>query len=1325
MQLKKRDVFTTIRVLGALFSPELLQRIALGDQIEGLRPEDYHISGNRKLSEAISEAWSKSLSNWASFKEAREKLPSTDLGTSITRERWLLRLFSDLNFGRLVPSRSIELTGSTYPVSHMWNNTPIHLVGSNLSLDHRTAGAIGAARMSPHSLVQTLLNRHGDMLWGFVSNGLKLRILRDNISLTRQAYVEFDLEAMLEGEVYSDFVLLWLLCHQSRVEGEKPEHCWLEQWSKLAAEQGTRALDQLRSGVEAALNSLGTGFLTHKANKELRDRLREGRLTTQDYYRQLLRLVYRLIFLCVAEDRELLYDPNAKPESRQRYVQFYSLTRLRQLSERRKGTAHADLYQGLLVVMGHLERGCEPLALPGLGSFLWSSEAVPDLLHVQLPNSFLLAAIRSLSQVADGNVRRTVDYRNLGAEELGSIYESLLERHPEVNLDTELFNLQIVSGNERKTTGSYYTPTSLINSLLDSALEPVLDEAGKKADPEKAILQLKVCDPACGSGHFLIAAAHRMAKRLAYVRTGDEEPSPDATRKALRDIIGRCIYGVDINEMAVELCKVSLWMEALEPGKALSFLDHHIQCGNSLLGATPALLKAGIPDEAFAAIEGDDKKLCTEYRKRNKQERERNIRSLFDPATDEAWHRLGNFSAAMLQLEDLPDDTMAAHEKKAQLYERHVKSSEYMFGRLWADAWCAAFVWKKSKGAPFAITNETFRRIEESPFKVAKEIRDEVQRLAMQYKFLHWHLSFPGVFRVPVKGEQPTNPQTGWLGGFDVVLGNPPWERVKLQEKEWFAPVRPDIADAPNAALRRKLIDELAKTEPHIYNAFLEDRRKAEGESHLLRSSGRFPLCGRGDINTYAVFAETNRMIVGSTGMTGFIVPTGIATDDTTKFFFGDLVNTNTLVSLYDFENREKLFPAVDSRMKFCLLTIAGNSMPGKKAAQFIFFAQNASALEDDEKRFTLTAEEIALLNPNTKTCPVFRSKRDAELTKAIYRRVPILIKEGPPEENPWGISFMRMFDMSNDSHLFKTRRELEDDGWQLDGNVFRKGEESYLPLYEAKMFHHYDHRWATYQGVQDIVDVEEVTKDCPQVHVMPQYWIHKTDVENRLGRCEGASSWFLGFRDITNTTNERTVISTALPYVATSNKIPLVSVSIEHASTKVVLSANLSAYVLDYVTRQKVGGTTLNFFIAKQLPVIQPTLYSQKCPWAKHVLFSWFSDRVLELSCTAVDMTALASNIGRPLVVFRYLPHRRLMLRAELDAAFFHLYGISREDVAYIMDTFPIVRRNDEAKYGSYRTKELILSIYDQMQQAIDTGVPYKTLLNPPPGDPSLTHKI
>ncbi len=623
--MKRSDALTSIRTEGGLLPADLLVRVAAFDKdLAGITPIAYHLADGERINDAINRSWNRLVGAWAGFSESLARIPADDrTATNITRSRWSLVLFQELGYGQLQTTKAVEIDGKTYAVSHGWGQVPVHLVGARVPLDRRTEGVAGAATMSPHGLVQEYLNRSDDHLWGFVSNGLLLRLLRDNATLTRQAFVEFDLEAIFEGNEYPAFAILWLLCHQSRLEGESAASCLLEQWSAEAAKQGTRALDQLRGGVEAAIAALGTGFLAHRDNSVLREALRSGELDKQDYYRQLLRLVYRLLFLFVAEDRGLLLDPEASATAKDRYTNFYSLGRVRELASRRRGGPHGDLWSQLQVVFSALGRaeGAPALALPGLGSFLWSDAATPALDAAQLPNRQLLAAVLALTSVNDGKVRRSVDYRNLGSEELGSIYESLLELHPALSVETRTFALSTAAGNERKTTGSYYTPTSLINELLDSALDPVLAEAASQPDPEAAILDLKVLDPACGSGHFLIAAAHRIAKRLAAVRSGDEEPAPDVTRAALRDVIGRCLHGIDLNPMAVELCKVSLWMEAMQPGKPLGFLDHRVIRGNALIGATPALLDADVPDDAFKPLTGDDKTHVASQRKRNKDAR--------------------------------------------------------------------------------------------------------------------------------------------------------------------------------------------------------------------------------------------------------------------------------------------------------------------------------------------------------------------------------------------------------------------------------------------------------------------------------------------------------------------------------------------------------------------------------------------------------------------------------------------------------------------------------------------------------------------------------
>ncbi len=1310
MRIRAGSGFTTIRTEGGLVPAELLARVSAGDpELERIDPAAYHLAAGERRNEAVNRSWSRLTGAWATFRTELDALPPGDHATTLTRQRWLLVVFQELGYGQLQTTRAVPADGRSFPVSHLWQHVPIHLVGANVDLDHRTRGVAGAARVSPHGLVQELLNASDDHLWGFVANGRRLRLLRDNASLTRPAFVEFDLEAMFDGQVYTDFVVLWLLAHESRVEGDPPEKCVLEAWIADAARRGTRALDQLRDGVQTAIEALGAGFLAQRDNAALREALRSGSLTTQDYYRQLLRLVYRLLFLFVAEDRDLLLRPDADATTRDRYQRFYSTARLRALAARRRGTAHDDLWAGLRLVIAALgaDHGEPALGLPGLGSFLWSQRATPDLDTARCANDALLAALRALTTVRDGNVTRTVDYRNLGSEELGGIYESLLELHPELNVDTASFGLQVAAGNERKTTGSYYTPTSLINELLDSALDPVLADAAAAPDPETAILALTVLDPACGSGHFLIAAAHRIAQRLATVRSGDDEPSPAVVRAALRDVVGHCIHGIDINEMAVELCKVSLWMEAMEPGKPLSFLEHRIVCGNSLLGATPRLLADGIPDTAFKPLTGDDKAVVRNLKARNKAERKGQgvlalgggVAELARPIAD-----------AIAEIDALPDEDLdALHEKERRWAELRL-SADAERARLAADAWCAAFVAPKVKGAP-VITDGVVRQVAQSPETADPAVLDAVRRLAAQYGFLHLHLAFPDVFTMPTA--IPENPKTGWDGGFDVVLGNPPWEHLELKEQEWFSTRDHEIAEASGAE-RKRLIKGLARTDPDLHAVYLRALHHDDATRHLLAASGRFPLCARGRINSYAVFAEAFRDAVGPRGRCGVILPTGIATDDTTKHYFADTVERRSLVSLFDFENRTPIFPGVHRSYKFCLLTLSGLAAPVDEA-EFVFFAYSTADLADPERRFTLSPDDFALINPNTRTCPVFRTRRDAELTKGIYHRVPVLVREGDPDGNPWGVTFRQgLFNMTSDSGLFRTAEQLEALGARLDGNTWVKGEERWLPLYEGKMVHHFNHRWSDADG-PTLTDTDLAD---PTRLAQPRYWVAEPDVRAVLKH--GREPWILGWRNITNTTNERTLVSFGYPVAAANNSMLL----IHGPKIRGHLYATLSAFAVDYVARQKLGGTNFTYNYFRQLPLLAPRSFESRTPWdADATVASWCRPRIAELAYTAWDLVGFADDLGATGPPFCWDPARRVLLRAELDACFFHLYGIERDDVDYIMDTFPIVKRKDEAAHGEYRTKRLILERYDAMAKAAETGEPYQTILDPPPAHDSLRH--
>lgn len=1307
-----------VRIEGAIIGQGVIDQIAAGDtSLEGLTPQAYHLDHGQTLGEAVTRSWNRLVAIW------KRGIPE-DAPAGITRDRLLLPLFEELRYGRLPYQGGVDLPGleegtvTRYPITHAWEHVPIHLLGRDTTLDAPTEGVAGAARRSPHGLVQEFLNLSDDHLWGMVSNGHTLRILRDNRSITRTPYIDFDLDAIFEGELYSDFKLLWLLAHQSRVEGASPEQCHLERWRTAGIQRGERALDALQAGVERAITIIGSAVLARSANSRVREVLRSGELSTQDYYREILLLVYRLIFLFVAEDRDalLLSVDQSGAKARDTYMRYYSTTRLRRIAERYRGNRRSDLYHALQTVMTLLYHdGSDALALPALGSDLWSPQRLANLGGAEIDNESLLEAIRELAFTRRHEALWRTDFRSLGSEELGGVYEALLEQHPQINLEASRFELATAGGNERKTTGSYYTPHSLVNALLDTTLDPVLDRAAREANPQEAILTLRVVDPAVGSGHFLVAAAQRIGKRLAAVRTGEDEPAPAAVRQAVRDVTARCLYGVDINPMAVELCKVSLWMEALEPGRPLSFLDHHIKVGNSLLGATPELIAEGIPDSAFAALTLDDKKVVSAWKKRNREERkdlEAGQGDLFGPESvlnkdlKQVARELSGISA--VSANDL--DTV---DKLEERYHTLEQSDLLRRDHRIANAWCAAFVWPRdgSPQTPDGITAAAFSALTSGHGGLTPAQEQLLRDLTQRYQFFHWHLEFADVFF----------PEEGREAGFDVVLGNPPWERVKLQEAEWFAQRDPEVARAPNAASRKRMIAALEREQPEVYRGFLEARRESEGMAHILHSTNRYPLCGRGDVNTYTVFTEMARSLASQSGRAGLLIPSGIATDDTTKQFFADLVETRTLASLYDFENKD-LFPAVDSRFKFCLITMAGGDLGHDHATRFVFFAHAVEDLTEPDRQVELTTEDFRRINPNTRTAPIFRSRRDAEITRGIYRRVPVLIDEnGGDAGNPWGVSFNRLFDMANDSGLFRTRQELEGEGYRLEGNYFIRGEGAalteYVPLYEAKMVHHYNHRWATYLKGEFSAPTGEVLRD-PTAAILPRYWVPKGEVEHRL-RDRWDRGWLLGWRDICRSTDERTVIANVIPRVGVGNSMPLMILAETDGARVAPLYSALSSFVLDFVSRFKVGGTHLNFFIYEQLPILPPSTFAALCPWdpAAGTIADWIKPRVLELVYTAWDMQPFARDLGFDGPPFAWDDERRFHLRCELDAAMFHLYGIPEDDVDYVMEQFPIVKRKDEKAYGDFRTKLVILKRYRQMADAIAGGSPFCTNLNPAPG--------
>lgn len=501
--------------------------------------------------------------------------------------------------------------------------------------------------------------------------------------------------------------------------------------------------------------------------------------------------------------------------------------------------------------------------------------------------------------------------------------------------------------------------------------------------------------------------------------------------------------------------------------------------------------------------------------------------------------------------------------------------------------------------------------------------------------------------------------------------------------------------------------------EQQLYAEFLSARRSAEASSLYAHDSGRFPLTGVGDVNTYALFAETFAQLKNELGRSGFIVPTGIATDDSTKAYFEAVSQGGRLVSMQGFWEIRRIFPDTDSRDPFCLLTLGASPV-----AEFVFQAKEVADLSDMRRRFALTPEEFRLINPNTKTCPIFRSNKDAELTKKLYHAAPVLIEEAEQDKNPWGIRFMTMFHMSNDSGLF-----------------YNEAGSNRLPLYEAKMIHQFDHRWATYQsssihgekGVPtESRDVTDSEKSMSDFVVTPRYWVDASEVNQRLADKGWERSWVIAWRGIARATDERSVIGGLLPISAVGNSCHLVFPSQEiQAECIAGFVANISMLVFDYVARQKLGGANFNFFIPKQLPVLPPESYTEAD-------LDFIVPRVLELTYTAHDLNPWAEDLGYDGEPFPWNPDRRAALRAELDAYYAKLYGLTRDELRYILDpadvmgedypseTFRVLKNNEMRDFGEYRTARLVLREFDRMALADAAGESYQSLLVPPPGQQS-----
>lgn len=1312
---------------GVLFLPDHLQK-ALQGNAEGQSASDYAIPKGLDLKNEMSRGFQIAMSQWSVFKGLKARVYNLNQGEiNQGTKRFVKEFLHDVLLYNVEDSAPFKVEERIYPLSLRASKLPLIVAPFNLELDRADAsfavqGGSGSKK-SPFQLAQELLNASVADRWALSTNGITIRLLRDSTTLTRPSYLEFNLEDILGNGRFAEFCQMWRALHYTRCV-EKDGECIWDQWVKQGAEEGKRARESLSQNVINALMALGNGFVSNQNNDELRDKLNSGDLSNEEFMRQLLRLMYRFIFLFCLEERYLLNTKGNDDEiikARERYQRGYALKRFTEQSLRRRfKNEYGDAWEAVRIVFKGLTTGEPRLALPALGG-LFNVEQCPDLDKCHLSNQALLTAMNELRwDTVDGQTY-AIDYKNMGSEELGGVYESLLELVPSINTELRTFDFVGLSiegsdaGNTRKMTSSYYTPDELVQSLLNSALEPVIDQKLQEAeqtgkDPEAALLSMTVIDPAMGSGHFCLGAARRIAMRLSTLRSYGASPSPEQFRHALREVIDHCIYGVDLNPLAVELARMALWLEGYEEGKPLSFLDHHLKVGNSLVGVfSYDMLKHGVAKEAFKAKRGDDKDVCKELQKINtaglkylsKKDEEfdailgvKGTQGLLLAAADPL-----TYLNAFESFEQTSTDTVDAVKRKQEAYNKLLNSPQLQEQRDRFDLLIGAYMAPKNEQTKdlvptsYTLGQVLFNHEISDQFNRAS-IEDQIafaRKVCKDASVFHWPVEFPLAMK---------------NGGFSVVLGNPPWDKPKIEDEKWFATRYPEIANASTAAIRKKMIEKLShgqlasshlkdgallppnKAEIKLYEQYIEALRSADCAAtfgHLKADAGgRFPLTGVGDTNLFAYFAELASSLNNDKGRIGMVLPTILMTGDTTKAFAEHALNGNT-IQFYDFENKDKIFD-IHASYRFALIT-----MGKSETMDCVFYAHNLNELEDSRRHIVFDTYDIKLMNPNTKTCINIRSHRDLEINRKIYSKVPVLwCEKENGDEKTWDIDLYTMFHGSQDSALFKKER--------FEGAV---------PLYIGKFISNFDDRFETFDLEKNGKKVNRYVSENEKTNsyeINPEYWVDHKDVNEQWLKKGYNNPWVLGFRDVASPTNERTLITSVVnASFAFSNKLPLVLLNKNDTRLAACLMANLNSLVTDYLVRIKAPSSNVNFFILKQTPILPPDTYSEK-------EIEFIASRVAKLTRNhdSINKVWLSEY---PRYTFG-TAESRLEIRAELDALYAKKYGLNRADLEFVLDpseaespdypseTFPVLKKNEIKLYGEFRTRRLVLEAFDKLEK-------------------------
>ncbi len=1235
-----------------------------------------------------------------SFALARERYESIaasleELDVGALRERWLLPLLELLEFNPAFQRAYLPSADGRerFAISHLgWtgeDTPPLHIVREDL--DASTA----RGRRSPHEEVQAYLNRT-PALWGIVANGRRLRLLRDFHHEHVKAFVGFDLDAIFETADFPSFRALYRLVHRSRflpVPGDDDGRCPLEILFEKSREQGVEVGRELQGQVRTAIEALAEGLF----DRELRTQL-DDPTEARALYHEILLIIYRLLFLLFAEQRRMLPASGI-------YAETYSVTALVRMAETTVVEPHhKDLWEGLKITFRMLAETPPAAGVFPYNGQLFDPRRTARLLDRTCENRNLLKAIRALTHVRAGGVRQRVNYTELGVEELGSVYESLLnETVKRASAPTEHEGRVVPTDGvylaplttERKDLGAFYTPPELVDFALSVSLDKLITErlaaaGGDLISRERALLDLRVCDPACGSGAFLIGAVDRIALALAAERSGGQKPTEEAVRRARRDVLRHSIYGVDKDAFAVELCKVALWIHSAVPDLPLSFLDHRIQHGDSLVGWPLLDIPTTIPEDAYTVpskITSSSRPEDRRLREYLQLARERNVRVLAGelemfketPMPDVRV----DFPAILEEDERIPADV----ERKDAAYRAFLSSEVYRRFDAAAGLWAASFFWSPEAGAAPPTVADYRRALVGS---MDAEQVEAAKALLSEFPAFHWPLRFPEIRA---------------RSGFDAIIGNPPWEQFESREQEWFTAHAPAISLLKGAE-RKRAIETLGSTNAPVYRRWKRYEAVNQRIADYVRACGRYTSTG-GKPNTYLLFAETVAALLRQDGRAGIIVKSALGLDMSASALFRELVGAGQVEEFHDIVNggptgTSLVFPAVDAKERFTLLGLRG---PTDRKV----FAATLMAWNVDEavtrSRQTFDPSILEILNPKTRTLTSFRNPEGLAIALDLHRRQPILDFE-TDGQNPWGLHYCTLFNATTASGLFLKRESLATEGWVLgpDKNfrlaVHRVAQATpsnmslfgnpnpdteAVPLYEGQMINRYDHRAKTFEGytgtkkygpAPGIPESSDMQKSDPSFEIEPRYWTLRSVAEKRL-RDKVGDRIMLGFRNVgAPWRNQRSAKGTVLPRVPATHALSVLSL---HPDTVFEFLGVFNATVFDFLVRGHMPGANLALtWMLAQVPAPPPGLDPRI---AKHAR---------SLSLTSHSVARLFGAEPYP-----WDPKERYSLDVELDALVAHAYGLTAAQYEVVLDSFEVMARMQMREHGRYKFKGDCLAAY------------------------------